>query len=1018
MSFPRLLILCCSILVMYGHGQVYNFVGDASQISNDCYRLTDEELWENSAIWYNDPIDISEPFNLQFQMYFGNNDAGGADGMVFVMQQAGNNALGVAGGGIGFEGFSPSIGVEFDTWQNAELGDPAFDHLAVLLNGVSNHNGGNNLAGPIPISPTSDDVEDAGFYTVDIFWQPSTNQFSISVNCEVRLSVNISLESFVFSNNAPIYWGFTGATGGNFNEQIVCLDPFILGLPEEFSTCLGEPVALTAPFTNLGTVSWEPEEFLDDPNSFNPIATVNETTTFTLTYEDLCGNQEVDQTTIVVENPEVDLGGDIAICPDEEVVLQVDISYQDVAWSNGEGGNFTTVSSPGEYYVDAFLDGCPVSDTIEVILNPAPSYDGELNLGICEGDTFSLDLGADITEIEWFDGSQDPDRVFTQAGIYPFELSNGLCTSENTLEIQVVDITSFSLGEDISVCDDVEVILSADGSFDDVIWSDQSSQSTLLVSESGAYYVDVMLGSCEASDTIEVEIFEIPTFEGEDEVDLCQGEEYTFQVNNPEFSIEWFDGSTAATRTFNEQGSYAFTLTNGPCDTDGSIEIQVFDLTNFSLGEDISACSDEEVILSANLNFNSIIWSDGSTDSVLNIDESGTYFADVFAGSCQATDTIIVEIIDVPVYEGEDFAQLCDGEEYFFELNNPTYSVEWFDGNTSPSRTFDQEGVFPFDLIFEGCIGEFQFELDYTPIPEFELGSDLSLCLGEDLDLSVNAVGADVLWSTGAINSSIPIEEDGTYWALATLGDCSFSDTIDISFLEVPSLSLEGSTEICPNEQTVLVANTNSPVVWSTGEFENQILISGPGNYTVVATNSVDCTTEASITVMGLELPRIDPIETVVKCEDESFVRVIAQSNNDNALVWSNDDEGPSTRIDLIGEYSVSLTNVCGSDVVRFTVVEEECFDLFFMPNAFTPDGDGLNDIFKPIVGPHEEFEMRIVNRIGEEVFATKDASRGWDGSFQNDEYFCPTGIYTVYYMVKFEDFNVLENYGSVTLIR
>ena len=70
------------------------------------------------------------------------------------------------------------------------------------------------------------------------------------------------------------------------------------------------------------------------------------------------------------------------------------------------------------------------------------------------------------------------------------------------------------------------------------------------------------------------------------------------------------------------------------------------------------------------------------------------------------------------------------------------------------------------------------------------------------------------------------------------------------------------------------------------------------------------------------------------------------------------------------------------------------------------------------MVGPHEEFEMRIYNRMGEEVFKTKQAARGWNGSFQNNEFFCPSGVYTIWYSVKFDEFTVLEDYGSVTLIR
>jgi len=870
--------LCLLNVVVMGQG--YTLVGDAIQFSDDCYVVTQELEWENSAIWYNDPIDISEPFDLQFQMVFGGNDAGGADGMVFVMQQVGNDVLGLAGGGIGFEGFAPSLGVEFDTWTNGENGDPAYDHLSILLNGISNHGSPNNIAGPTQISPTGNNVEDNQFYIIDISWNPSTNSFSVFVNCQLRLSTTISLENVVFTNSNPIYWGFTGATGGNFNEQIICLDPFILGTPEEFFACAGEPTQLSAPSTNLGTISWEPAEFLDDPNSFTPIATVSETTTFTLTYEDLCGNQQVDETTLVVAEPSLDLGADFNLCAEEDTIIQVDASYEDVQWSNGDFGIFTTVTAPGTFYVDATLDGCAVSDTIEIFENPLPVYEGDLALSICQGDDFMLELGSDIVSVEWEDGNTDLDRVLNEAGTYNFTLSDGVCSSSFAISLDVIDVSSFSLGEDIEVCEDTPIQLEVGDGFDSVIWSDQTNETSLEVTESGTYFVDVSVGSCLASDT---------------------------------------------------------------------------------------------VLVTVNTN---------------------------------------------PTYNGVEVVTLCDGEEFEFNLGDQSFDIEWFDGDVSSTRIFAEEGVFSFDLSANDCISSFTFELDYVEIPEFDLGADVEICQGEEIFLSVNVEDAAVLWSTGSEDSNVLISNSGMFWAQTSLGDCTFSDTVLVGVRPNPSLNISGNLDFCVGEQTELLANTSSAVVWSTGEITQQIQVDQQGVYTVVATNQFDCSTQESVEVTRLDLPLIDRIRSVVKCEEESNVEVILNSNNDEQLIWSNGDIGRRSKIELPGEYRVTLTNICGSDTIFISVMEEECLDRFFMPNAFTPDGDGLNDIFKPIIGQHESFEMSIYSHTGEMVFESKDSSMGWNGSFQNGNYYCPSGLYTVILTVKFDEFDTLEDYGTVTLIR
>jgi gliding motility-associated-like protein len=859
--------------------QGYNFVGDAFQATPECYVVTAAAEWQNGAIWYNEPIEIDQPFDLQFLVNFGGNDAG-ADGVVFVMQQVGNDVIGVAGGGIGFQGFSPSLGVEFDTWSNFETADPVFDHLSILRNGDSNHNSPNNLAGPIPISPTSDNVEDNQQYIVDISWEPSINQFTVSVNCEQRLQISINLQQTVFPGSADIFWGFTGATGGEFNEQVVCLSPYILGLPEEFQSCAGEPVQLTSPDAIFGSVSWEPAEFLDDPNSSTPIATVDETTTFTLTFEDLCGAQEIQTTTVVVNDPSLDLGPDFSVCEGEEFTLQVSSEYEDVVWSTGVEGLATTQSEAGVYWVDAVQDGCAVSDTVVVGQNPSPDYDGETDVTLCEGEEFTLDLNPDVTSVEWFDGNTDPDRVLTETGTYSFTLSNDFCTSESVIDLNFVDLSGFDLGSDISGCDGEVFTLLAAGDFEEVAWSN---------------------------------------------------------------------------------GSFATEIT---------------------------------------------------------VEESGVYFADVSIGSCSASDTVVVDLAPLPTFDQPTVDTICQGDDFLFMLNEPSYSIEWFDGSTESIRLFDQTGSYSFQLTEAGCSNAFDFQLEVTPIPTFDLGPEQEICSGETILLFANAAEANLLWNTGATSSSIQVSTPGTFWARASVSDCTFSDTTAVDVNPVPTLSLQGDSTVCPDTSVVLFANSNAPVIWSTGEEADQIQVSQSGLYSAEATNQFGCSAQASFRVEGLEVPEIGFIGSVVKCQEEAFVLVDANSNDNERLVWSNGVVGPSARLSSIGEYFVRLTNECGADTVNFTVVEEECLRNFFLPNAFTPDGDGLNDLLKGVIGPHEKFEMRIYDRNGQLVFETKDPNQGWNGSNQNGDFFCQAGVYTIWYKIEWDEFNVQENFGFVTLIR
>jgi gliding motility-associated-like protein len=117
------------------------------------------------------------------------------------------------------------------------------------------------------------------------------------------------------------------------------------------------------------------------------------------------------------------------------------------------------------------------------------------------------------------------------------------------------------------------------------------------------------------------------------------------------------------------------------------------------------------------------------------------------------------------------------------------------------------------------------------------------------------------------------------------------------------------------------------------------------------------------------------------------------------------------------GTYNVRVTNTCGigSDTVQ---VLKSCEFEIFMPNAFTPNGDGLNDWFRvPKENYNRLINFTIFNRWGQKVFETKDIGKGWNGN--NGEYQAPTGTYV--YIIIMESLDRRKTFakkGYVTLIR
>lgn len=222
----------------------YILNGSATQNTCNCYTLTPAQATRSGSVWNDNKINLTSSFDFWFNVYLGCNDATGADGIVFMLQPI-STSVGTTGEGMGFGGVSPSIGIALDTWQNSNLADPAFDHISIQANGNVNHNA--DLAGPVPASATSENIEDCQWHKLRITWDAATKWLRTYFDGVLRIEKQVDLVATVFNNNPLVYWGFSGATGGSVNLQQFCtaLDPVFRPDFTTGAACDGTPVQFT-----------------------------------------------------------------------------------------------------------------------------------------------------------------------------------------------------------------------------------------------------------------------------------------------------------------------------------------------------------------------------------------------------------------------------------------------------------------------------------------------------------------------------------------------------------------------------------------------------------------------------------------------------------------------------------------------------------------------------------------------------------------------------------------------------
>jgi gliding motility-associated-like protein len=194
------------------------------------------------------------------------------------------------------------------------------------------------------------------------------------------------------------------------------------------------------------------------------------------------------------------------------------------------------------------------------------------------------------------------------------------------------------------------------------------------------------------------------------------------------------------------------------------------------------------------------------------------------------------------------------------------------------------------------------------------------------------------------------------------------------------------------------------------------------GLYSAVITDALGCSDTLSLNIDVKPLPTVTvtPKDTLVK-----YGRgVRLQANGANLYYWSpvaslNSPVGSSVLATVIDSVTYIVTGLAenGCRNTDTTHLRVDYRDALFVPTAFTPNGDRVNDEFKiSNLSFQKIVEFRVFNRWGQEIFSTNDGQRGWDGSWKGVEQ--PTGVYQYIIRIAYPD-GMTETYkGDVTLIR
>ncbi len=422
----------------------------------------------------------------------------------------------------------------------------------------------------------------------------------------------------------------------------------------------------------------------------------------------------------------------------------------------------------------------------------------------------------------------------------------------------------------------------------------------------------------------------------------------------------------------------------------------------YNFGPDIYLCEKGDTSLTAP-NFPGAVyqWNDDSLSAtpVLKVTKTGVYTVKI--NGCAVTDSIGIFFSNLPEIKLGDDHVMCAGETLTLDAATQNGNYSWeLNGVAIPGATDGQllttapGGQYTAIVTVPGC-GMFRDDVNITysalASPPFSLGPDTLLCPKEIFPISANVTSATAyLWNTKEQTQTIQVSNPGHYWVFVQVsGQCEVVDTVEVMYRGDKNLDFH-DTAICKGSTLILDADFGNGIYnWVSDppqrDDQNQTkqstyYVYEPGMYSVVAQVG-QCIYKDSLRVTFNDSLDLHIGRDTSLCVGEAFVLHV--KTNANEFAWQDGSLAMNYSVGDSGIYQVIAKNGCGSDTASVHINRKACACELTLPNAFTPNNDGLNDSFRPL-HPCDmtEFLLRIYDRYGTLIFQTTDFGRGWNGTY------------------------------------
>jgi len=857
-----------------------------------------------------------------------------------------------------------------------------------------------NITGDTDICAGQSTTLDAGSYT-NYIWSPGGEN---TATITVSPAANTTYAVTVTDSN--------GCTSSNEQNVLVNALP-VPQIGGSLSYCVGSSTVLSA---NPGYLyDWSngsTTEFVTITAPGNYCVTI--TDQITTCSAAAC----VDVTESTSLSPQIT--GDLAICQGESTTLDAGIFTGTYQWSNSATTQTISVNTAGTYCVTVSdAGGCTGSTCVDVVANanPIPTITGPAS--ICVGSNATLDAGA-YAAYEWSanaGASLNQTVTVSPAAATTYAVtvtdSNG-CMGTADFDLSISTNLSPTITGGTDICVGSSTTLDA-GVYDSYAWSPAGTGNTQTVNVSPTanttYTVTVTDASgCTGTAAITVNINAnlSPTITGD--TDICAGQSTTLDAGVYD-SYAWSPAGTGNTQTVTvtpaANTTYAVTVTDASgCTGTANLTVNVNANPTPTIIGDLTICEEESTTLDAGAGYATYTWLPAGTGSSQTVAVTpaatttyGVTVTDDNGCTGNTTATVTVENCDciapaVPTLSVSG-AEICAGETNtvaFTATPLPNTTIVWYDGpnsdtanqlGTGATYTLNSTATttiyaFALNSPDDGCISEgIPATLTVYPLPVAALTTTPDgLCVGETSVVAFSGTAsteATYMWNFGV--GAIPplatgVGPHNVMWT--TTGE----KTVTLMVTDTGGCTDNTTTTVAVSSMTVEVTPNTATIPQG-----SSILLTAEGISALNGTISYTWTPDGSL------------------------------SCNDCAVITAIPVEATTYTVVAIDEY--------GCEAEATAIINTTYQRAVIIPNAFSPNGDGENELFRPTGLNVQDIYLEIRNRWGNKIYAetlTNLDLQGWDGKFDGKD--CDMAVYVYYATVTFTDGSQEFLKGNVTLVR